>query len=369
MPNSFSLYLDIVRFSAAFLVFLYHSRNIYGYESLVFKLGHEAVVIFFVMSGFIIAYCFDTKEKKLSDFVINRASRIYSVAIPALCLTLLLDMSGAAINPAAYGDFFDLPWLRFLSSLLFTNEIWFISIQSFSNVPYWSINYEVWYYISFAAAFYFKRPLLLLTLIALLLGPKIVLLAPFWWIGVWIYNRNPLASLPTWLNTLLFGCSLIGFYLFVANGTSYAGWNLLESWLGKEYFRELAFSRYVISDYLLALIISLNFASARVLAANIEINENRVTHFIRTFANLTFALYLMHQPLLNFFDAVLAEYSLDPKLHHLLVSGITFILIVAIGSKIENTKYLYRRFFRSVHQRLNSLSGTIKAKPSRVEPN
>ncbi len=30
------------------------------------------------------------------------------------------------------------------------NEVWFISITSFSNVPYWSICYEMWYYVGFA---------------------------------------------------------------------------------------------------------------------------------------------------------------------------------------------------------------------------
>ena len=39
---------------------------------------------------------------------------------------------------------------RLLSSLAFTNELWFVSIQAFSNGPYWSLNYEVWYYIGFA---------------------------------------------------------------------------------------------------------------------------------------------------------------------------------------------------------------------------
>tara|TARA_R110001583_G_scaffold143203_1_gene295306 strand:+ start:15446 stop:16555 length:1110 start_codon:yes stop_codon:yes gene_type:complete len=367
MPNSFSLYLDVVRFSAAFLVFLYHSRNIFEYESLIFKLGHEAVVIFFVMSGFIIAYCFDTKEKKLSDFMINRASRIYSVAIPALCLTLGLDLIGSALHPAAYGDFFDLAWLRFLSSLLFTNEIWFVSIQSFSNVPYWSINYEVWYYLSFSAAFYFKNRMLLLLGIALILGPKILLLAPFWWVGVWLYRRNPLAGMPVGVNWLLFLGSFVAFYLFVANGLSYVGWNLLEQWLGKIYFRELAFSRYFITDYLLALIISINFASARVLAAHITIAENRITAFIRNFANLTFALYLLHQPMLQFLDAMLADYQLQPNLHHLLVSGITFAVIVAVGSKIENTKHLYRRFFKSLHARFSKSAFALKSKPVNIE--
>ena len=173
--------------------------------------------------------------------------------------------------------------------------------------------------------------------------------------------------MPVGVNWLLFLGSFVAFYLFVANGLSYVGWNLLEQWLGKIYFRELAFSRYFITDYLLALIISINFASARVLAAHITIAENRITAFIRNFANLTFALYLLHQPMLQFLDAMLADYQLQPNLHHLLVSGITFAVIVAVGSKIENTKHLYRRFFKSLNARFSKSAFALKSKPVNIE--
>ena len=137
MQREFSVYLDGMRFFAAALVFLTHSYLIYPVDSLLFKVGHEAVIIFFVLSGFVIAYVTDTKESTLRDYALSRFARIYSVALPAVLLTVCADYIGQSHNLASYphdyiaNDF----WIvRFLSSLAFTNELWLVSIQSFSQV-------------------------------------------------------------------------------------------------------------------------------------------------------------------------------------------------------------------------------------------
>ena len=59
---------------------------------------------------------------------------------------------GQSLLPAMY----DYPWDRFALRLvgcgLMMNESWWISITFFSNVPYWSIAFEAWYYVIFALA-------------------------------------------------------------------------------------------------------------------------------------------------------------------------------------------------------------------------
>ena len=356
MSRSFSLYLDFIRFSAAMFVFLYHSGNFHKFENIFFKMGHEAVVIFFVMSGFIIAFCQDTKEKTLKTYFINRASRIYSVAIPAVVLTFGLDMVGSYISPEAYGDHFDYPAIRFFSSLLFTNELWTVSIQSFSNVPFWSINYEVWYYVMFAALFYAnKHAFPLLIFICLIAGPKILMLAPCWWIGVWIYKKNPCQYLDFKTNVVIFIASIVFYLMFIKMGMSYIGWDLFDEWVGSDIFREFAFSIYFITDYLLTVIVCANFSSARIIFSQLNYTENSITKAIRYLANLTFALYLLHQPLLNFFNVFFESYQLTEQLNYYVIVTCTLVLVLIIGHPIEKTKHIYRRFFNKVANKIEEV--------------
>jgi peptidoglycan/LPS O-acetylase OafA/YrhL len=87
MSRAFSLYLDAVRFTAAMLVLLYHASVIHKTGTIITSLGHEGVVIFFVLSGFVIAYVADTRKQDFRGFMVDRGARIYSVAIfPAFIL-------------------------------------------------------------------------------------------------------------------------------------------------------------------------------------------------------------------------------------------------------------------------------------------
>src|SRR5437764_15444933 len=105
MSFTFSLYLDLVRFLAAAAVVLFHSNSeslLYACNIPLTDYGHEAVIVFFVLSGYVIGYITDTKERVLSQYFISRAARIYSVAVPAIILTLVLDNIGLVLSPALY---------------------------------------------------------------------------------------------------------------------------------------------------------------------------------------------------------------------------------------------------------------------------
>ena len=64
--------------------------------------GKQAVDVFFVLSGFVIAYICNTREPTLRTYVISRTVRIYSVALPALILTFLIDGLGKMVRPEVY---------------------------------------------------------------------------------------------------------------------------------------------------------------------------------------------------------------------------------------------------------------------------
>ena len=54
------------------------------------ELAHTAVIVFFVLSGFVISWAAE-RDGTAREYILNRASRIYSVALPALALTWLTD--------------------------------------------------------------------------------------------------------------------------------------------------------------------------------------------------------------------------------------------------------------------------------------
>ena len=166
MNKPFSIYLDLVRFSAACLVYLYHSNQRWLSESILpaSNFGHSSVIVFFVLSGFVIAYITDTREKTFATYAARRISRVYSVALPAVFLTVALDAVGRQLHPVAYSYPFDNFLLRGAASLMLLNEVWFVSITSFSNVPYWSICYEMWYYVAFGLVMFLPRRIGLTTI-------------------------------------------------------------------------------------------------------------------------------------------------------------------------------------------------------------
>ena len=46
-------------------------------------MGNDAVMVFFVLSGFVIAYTVDRGETRASDYALARLVRMYSLALPA----------------------------------------------------------------------------------------------------------------------------------------------------------------------------------------------------------------------------------------------------------------------------------------------
>tara|TARA_B110000503_G_scaffold34861_2_gene56900 strand:- start:24868 stop:25977 length:1110 start_codon:yes stop_codon:yes gene_type:complete len=352
MSRAFSLYLDAIRFLAALLVLFYHANWVYRPGILFTTLGHEAVVIFFVLSGFVIAFVADTRETDFRGFMVARGARIFSVAIPAIILTALLDYAGFHIHEAVYPEGYrawDYPAIRVITSSLFLNEIWTLGIQLFTNVPYWSLNYEVWYYVLFGVLFFFegRRRWIVFGLLCLLLGPKIMLLLPVWWMGVWIYRSEYLANLSkaaAWMCLIL---SLVGGYWYAYANLGQWGWDYLKQLMGPDLHLQLSFSRQFISDYYLGAMLSLHFVGLRVLLAQVDDLPKRLTWTVRYLAGATFSLYLFHQPLLWFYSAVFASVE-EGVPRYLLVVPCTLVSVFVLSTFTERKKDLWKRWVEQV---------------------
>ena len=162
MNRGLSLYLDLVRFGAALAVLVTHLAYAELSGGMIQSwrlLGNDAVMVFFVLSGFVIAHVTHEKERTAGAYAASRLARLWSVAVPALIITVLLDQWGATLDPAAYAQWWyqgDDPLWRALRALSFTNELWFTSVRPFSNGPWWSLGYEAIYYAIFGALFFLR---------------------------------------------------------------------------------------------------------------------------------------------------------------------------------------------------------------------
>jgi peptidoglycan/LPS O-acetylase OafA/YrhL len=310
MNRAFSLYLDLVRFTAACLVYLYHSNQRWLVSDVLplSTYGHSSVIVFFVLSGYVIAHVTETKEKDWVTYSASRLSRVYSVVLPALVLTLVLDAVGRSLLPAAYSGYpFDQLTVRTVGSLLMANELWFVSITALSNVPYWSITYEFWYYVLFGLVMFLPRGLAwpCAAGLLLLLGPKIALLAPLWAAGVLLQRWKALRSLGLGLSWLLVVGSWVGLVAVHMAGWPDAAAEGLAQLLGKDLHRELTFSKFFVSDYLLGVLVFANFAGMMRVAEHLAVLFMAIEGPVRLVAAYTFTLYLLHQPLFLFWGAVL----------------------------------------------------------------
>ncbi len=346
MNRPFSVYLDLVRFVAACLVYLYHSNQRFLIKEILpaSTFGHSSVIVFFVLSGFVIAYVASTKEAEFARFAASRISRIFSVAVPAIVLTLLLDTFGRMINPEIYSGYpYDQIVTRLLGSLLMFNEIWFVSITSFSNVPYWSVGYEWWYYLGFALVTFLPRKIGLISMggLMLLLGPKVILLAPIWWLGVLLYNWHALQNIARGTAWILAVGATLGIVLFHHYDCSAIAANWLVTLIGDEWHRQLTFSKFFISDYLLGILVFANFAGMRTLLSNGGGPLMAMARPVRYVAGFTFTLYLMHQPLFLFWGAVVRG---DPNGPWYWTEVTTLLLatVVLISHFTEKKRFILR---------------------------
>lgn len=341
MTDALSLYLDALRFGAAFAVFVSHYsiQRFSGGLFWQFDGGRTAVLVFFVLSGFVIAWVSDTRERTLQEYGLSRVARLYSVIIPAFVVTAVLDSLGKAIDPRLYGP----EWghgvahtvTDYALSAVFLGESWMIRVLPGFNVPYWSLNYEAWYYILFAAATFLRGRLRTAALIvtALVAGPRIFFLLPVWLMGVAAWRWR--AELPRRLGRPLVVACLAGFIALEALGGEQLFWHPSSGWLPPDS------SAY---DFVLGALVA--FFIIGLANVQLPMPGRRFERLVRGLAGTSFGLYLLHYPLLNFF-AVVVPGPPDGVRHRVLVFGLALGGALGLASLIEPRKATLKGQLRS----------------------
>jgi peptidoglycan/LPS O-acetylase OafA/YrhL len=235
------LWLDLLRGLAAFAVAAEHLRaglvvdyvsidgptgNFVRFFYFITSLGHQSVVIFFVLSGFFVGGSVLARGDTFSwfSYVRARLCRLWIVLIPALLLTLIADLilqaSGSGVTQGSFQQLWhtgpnpDGSWsigpTRFISNLLFLQTI--ETPVYGSNMPLWSLANEFWYYVLFPLAFLTlskHRAVitrvscgLLIMLLVIWLPATLLQLMIVWLLGVgawWVGYRIPASRFDRWL--------------------------------------------------------------------------------------------------------------------------------------------------------------------------
>jgi peptidoglycan/LPS O-acetylase OafA/YrhL len=358
MPAGFSLYLDIVRFVAAVLVVLSHVAKEQIFPAwltpYVPDFGREAVILFFVLSGYVIAYTRAHKHQTVDHYMVARLTRIYSVAIPVLLLSVGLALWGLRLDPSLYTGLYQYESLHIYIPLhlLFAGELWTLSEQPFTVAPYWSLGYEVWYYLLFVFLSFYQgwRRWLWCAAWLLLVGFKLVLLLPIWLAGVALYQYRDRFVLSATLAWLGFIGSLAAMVCFEAANIDAVLLSMGEaSW--QHYVQpwtqwSLGSATPFLADYAMCGLVMVNFYCAYYLRFDALKQWAAV---IQSGAAYTFTLYLLHAPVMIFLvrHVVTERQQLSSALLILTAIGLSTWLI---GQLTERRKQWWQPLFQWVVQ-------------------
>ena len=348
MNKETSIYLDIVRLTAAMVVFIGHVSGQRLTGGLFWQIGafmDDAVVIFFVLSGFVIAHVTQRPDITAPKYAAGRAARMYSVAVPALIITFCLDIFGRAIQPDSYSSVWGYSSeniaLQILSSIFFINQLWYLHITPGSMLPYWSLGFEVWYYIIFGFTFFTEKKIriILIACLLLIVGPRIALFMPLWLIGYYTYHYTGKSRFNIIEGALIFILSLAIYAVYII----FAKQEFSEIIILKNIFDvDNFFNRYTV-----ALIFSINLIGFCALSPYLKDCFKIIENPIRWFAGATFTIYLLHVPIAQFLS-VITPWKVDYYLSQIFVFLTTFFSMLIIAQYTERRKHVWLVFFNKL---------------------
>lgn len=342
MNQKISVWLDVIRFMAAMIVFIGHASNGHisgGLFWQIYPYLQSAVIVFFVLSGYVIAHVTDEKNDSLAAYARDRFARIHSVLLPALMLTLICDSVGSSLNPEHYQKFQpiyqDHQLLRYGLSAFVMQNLWNADLYPGTNGPMWSLTYEVSYYAMWASVVWARGAVRVALLMgfALVSGPSVLSLFPVWLSGVAAYrmNRRMLRNgrqipLARSLTVLLF------LALMVVAPVVRAKWHVHLPYLRSE----------LLGDYFDALVFSGILILAPSMLSRLHLVDQQV-RVVRYFAQATFAIYLFHYPLLRMFTVIHGGSAASPG-NWILLYPVSFVIMMLLVPLTERLQSLFKRW-------------------------
>jgi peptidoglycan/LPS O-acetylase OafA/YrhL len=340
-----SVFLDLLRALAAFMVLAEHWRNFFfidfsdlpiahrGRFLLPYALtvtGHEAVIIFFLLSGFLICGSVLRMLKRKAwtwrGYATHRLVRLWIVILPGLLLGAMWDSLGVSLartrslylGDAANHMMHNVAYQRHVS--VFLGNLFFLqglTVPTFgSNGALWSLANEFWYYALFP-----------LGLLALWKGQRFAVRAGcgllFVVIAFWL-RGTLLPRFPIWLaGALLAILPLLPISARIR-------------WVAASLYAAMYVALQLSAPHFAFLVFDFLFAMATAALIWIFVSSTsvarptRTVRAIRFLARGSFSLYVVHMPLLAFVAAYCVGASRwQPTPMHL-VEGLTILVFTVL---------------------------------------
>lgn len=357
-------FLNFVRWASAGLVLVGHAEMIsqmllgagVDRSSAVFTYlsahAHIAVMFFFVLSGYLIGYATHRNEDRAAGYgfkayFLDRWSRIYSVLIAAILLTLVLDSIGGMFS-ANYRLAQYIPQdgfvVRLLINLFSLQGLLGHRVQFGSNPALWSIGYEFCYYMVFGLIYFrpwlFRRPavfVVTLVVIALLAGLHMTAYFAIWLLGYGAFRLHHVRGikLDRWL--------MIPLAVAIAVANHYLAYRNL----------------FQVPEFAADAVIALLFAA--MLLCDMSATKSVFSAINAYLADFSYSVYAFHMPIIYFW------YSMLPQTLHASLTAVQVGLLVSLVCLV-GARLLYfvtesrRSWYRAKAERVLDRTGALIAR-------
>ena len=349
IPVETSVFLDISRVVSALAVFVSHfasHRFSSGELWPLMPLGSRAVDVFFVLSGFLISASVVGRKFDARRYAAARLARICSVTAPALIFStavyLLLRSLGRidGFFPALT------TWnlvREVVSNGLFVAEFWNVHIDLTADGPYWSLCFEVIYYLAFGLLVNrWRYRHLAFVVLVLAVGPRVMLLFPLWLLGAAgrsVALAERLSPRQGMILASVAAAALLAalpYFVFHFHGYQYDALDFSpQRWAS-------VFDSYLTGLLFVALLLGVH--AARSSLSGVLLRLRGVAAWA---AGRSFAFYLFHVPLLALLEGAVIRPASSP--FHATASILLVPLLVVLLAEIsERRKDAWARFFDRV---------------------
>lgn len=324
--------LEVCRGLAAIYVVFHHSRQMLSpviQPMLLF--GQEAVILFFLLSGFVIHYNYSVKQGfDRKDFLWKRFVRIYPIFILVMVLSIVLNLATGAqqVHMDIATFVYNLAGLQ--DSQLQKPGIGYPTFGD--NDPLWSLGYEAWFYVFYAivGAKNFNRNLMIVAGVSLVAGiifsyhpGKIYLTLfylPTWWLGAAIAQ----GTITNKVRPFVYG---MGVLLLAMAGYVFNSMDVLrnsKATIGIHPFIEIR-----------------HFSAAIVFGCIWMVMQRwlKMKHFtwlqpLSVFAPISYGIYIVHMPLLRGVKFCLHDNIVTWSVFFVLTLFVAYLLEIEFQKKI-----------------------------------
>lgn len=341
--------LEALRAIAAIYVFFHHT--LYNFEILekgsilwrLFSFGQEAVIIFFLLSGYVITLSMDKNNYGFITYFKHRFLRIYSVVFIAYLVSFVTYI---LILKNPFPEFETIIFNLFMLQDKISFNLGDFAVEPiFNNQPLWSLSYEWWFYMVFfihyklAINFSINKNIILAFIISIVgmtsyyfipnQFSSILIYYYMWFSGGVLYyiykNENTYTKEKILLLIGFIGLILLYSLLFI---------------IKSEYIASVVFPyiklRHYISALLFVLILFIFYRPISFILEKIFI-EKILLFFIKL-APISFSIYAIHYPIMEVFETIEINKMLK------LILTLLLTLFFAYLAEIKLYKYLRRRY-------------------------